>query len=590
MAQAPTSGTAPEITAPLIRFLNIERFRGIKALPWHPAPGVNVILGGGDVGKTTILDAIALLLAPTNTTAVSDTDYFGRDVDAGFLIEAVLSLPASTGINTLSKPAWPWQWNGEKAVVPGMDDNAGVTSAPVYWLRVRGTPKHDLAYEIVQPDGTTDYFPVDLRRGIGLVRLSGDDRNDRDLRLVQGSALDRLLSDKGLRARLASGLADKSVSHALLDNAKEFLGALDKDFKGRNLPGNLDLAITGGPGFAVTALIGLTADRDGVQLPVASWGAGTRRMAALAIAEHNQGETPITVVDELERGLEPYRQQSLVKTLQARMAQVFVTTHSPAVIAAASGAALWYVDHAGSIGSLQRAKQCARDPNTFLARLTIVAEGITEVGFATALLEKAIGASLGDHGIHITNGDGHEATLDLLEALAAGRLRFGGFADDEKKHSTRWAKLAERLGPLLFRWASGRLEDNIIAAVPDDKLLALLTDPADESTGMRLRALAERLDLKEDKAFETIKAKAQGNLKPLIIAAALGEVPAGKEAEKKHYKGQARNFYKTIDGGRELADKMFSLGAWPTLKPQLMSFCNAIRNAVDLPNLEDLTP
>ena len=46
-----------------------------------------------------------------------------------------------------------------------------------------------------------------LRRSIGLVRLSSDDRNDRDLRLVQGSAVDRLLSDKGLHSRLASELA-----------------------------------------------------------------------------------------------------------------------------------------------------------------------------------------------------------------------------------------------------------------------------------------------------------------------------------------------------------------------------------------------
>jgi len=44
---------------PLILRLTIERFRGIETLIWYPEPGVNVILGGGDVGKTTILDAIA---------------------------------------------------------------------------------------------------------------------------------------------------------------------------------------------------------------------------------------------------------------------------------------------------------------------------------------------------------------------------------------------------------------------------------------------------------------------------------------------------------------------------------------------------
>ena len=63
----------------------------------------------------------------------------------------------------------------------------------------------------------------------------------------------------------------------------------------------------------MAAMIGLTADRDGIQLPLTSWGAGTRRIAALAIAEQNQGEAPITLVDEVERGLEPYRQRSLMK-------------------------------------------------------------------------------------------------------------------------------------------------------------------------------------------------------------------------------------------------------------------------------------
>lgn len=435
------------MSAPAIYYLNVERFRGIKTLPWHPAKGVNVILGGGDVGKTTILDAIGLLLSPTNSTTLPDTDYHARDIDAGFVIEAVLTLPPSTEINHQTKPSWPWHWNGSKAVVPSTDDDAETNTEPVYWLRVRGV-EHDLVYEIVQPDGTTDSLSVALRRSIGLVRLSGDDRNDRDLRFVQGSALDRLLSDKGLRSRLATGLAKIDVKEELTDSAKELLKTLDRAFTEKSLPDGLDLAITGGQGLSIPALIGLTAKRGGVALPLASWGAGTRRMVALAIAEQNQGEAPITLVDELERGLEPYRQQSLIKKLQAGPAQVFVTTHSPAVISAAADAALWYVDHEGKVGSLEPAKIARhrkKYPETFLARLTVVAEGSTEVGFVTALLEKALGAALEDHGIHVTNGEGHETTLDLLEALAKGGLRFGGFADDEGKHPTRWGGVAERL-------------------------------------------------------------------------------------------------------------------------------------------------
>ena len=50
------------------------------AVPWHqelvwcPGKGVNVILGGGDVGKTTVLDAIGLLFSPTSASNISDTD------------------------------------------------------------------------------------------------------------------------------------------------------------------------------------------------------------------------------------------------------------------------------------------------------------------------------------------------------------------------------------------------------------------------------------------------------------------------------------------------------------------------------------
>ena len=579
------------MSAPTIYHLSIERFRSMKTLSWHPGKGLNVILGGGDIGKTTILDAIGLLLSPVNPATLSDTDYHARKVEEGFVIEAIVALPSESKINNQVKPSWPWDWNGKEAVVPAEKGNEGTKSEAVYRMRVCGTADLELTYEIVQPDGETNSFPVALRRTIGLVRLSGDDRNDRDLRLVQGSALDRLLSDKGLRSRLASDLAEHGVKDGLTDDAKKALKDLDTAFKKESLPDGLDLAINGSQGLSVAAMIGLTADRNGVQLPLTSWGAGTRRIAALAIAGQNQGEAPITLVDEVERGLEPYRQRSLMEKLQAGKSQVFVTTHSPFSLAAASQASIWYVDHEGKIGTLEP-KQTARhrktDPETFLSRLTVVAEGETECGFVTALLEKALGPSLAQHGVHVSDGGGHESTLGLLEALGDGGLHFGGFADDEDgKHPERWKKVAEKLDTLLFRWTSGCLEENIINAVPNENLETLIIDPEDNNTGMRLRTLADRLGCHE-KDFGTIKAKAGADLKALIVAAASGTVPADKISEKKQYQAHAKNWFKSVEGGRELAGKMFSLGAWSALKLQILPFCNAIRKAVDLPEIKDI--
>jgi putative ATP-dependent endonuclease of the OLD family len=380
------------MSPPTSYHLLIERFRSITALSWYPAKGVNILLGGGDVGKTTILDALGLLLNPINPSTVSDSEYLARKVEAGFLIEAVVSLPPESKISNQLKHSWPWIWNGKEAVVPSDDQTSETESEPVYRLRVCGTPDLELLYEIVQPDGATDSLSVGLRRAIGLVRLSGDDRNDRDLRLVQGSALDRLLSDKGLRSRVASDLAAQGIKEKLDVDAKTALEALDKTFKKESLPNGLDVAINGSQGFSVAAMIGLTAVRTGIPLPLTSWGAGTRRIAALAIAQHNQGEAPITLVDEIERGLEPYRQRFLMDKLQDGKSQVFMTTHSPFAIAAATNASIWYVDHEGHVGELEGKKSAMHrknDPETFLARLSIIAEGATEIGFVTALLRKS---------------------------------------------------------------------------------------------------------------------------------------------------------------------------------------------------------
>ena len=584
------SAPSAKLPAAAIYALTIERFRGITSLKWKPSRGVNVILGGGDVGKTTILEAIALLLSPVNPTTLSDPDYHDRDIEAGFSIEAVLSLPTGAGISSQMKPSWPWEWSGEEATVPSLEHDGKRAGEPVYRVRVRGTEDLELAYEIVQPDGSADSFPLALRRAIGLVRLSGDDRNDRDLRLVQGSALDRLLSDKGLRSRMASELAKNDVKNELTTDAQTTLKNLDAAFKRESLPAGLDLAITGGQGASIASMIGLTADRQGVQLPLASWGAGTRRLSALAIAEQNQGDAPITLVDEVERGLEPYRQRTLIEKLQTASSQVFLTTHSPAAISSAATSLIWYVDHTGQIGPLDAtkiAKHRKTDPEAFLSRLAIIAEGATELGFTTAILERAFGSALEQHGVHVSDGGGHETTLGILEALAAGGLQFGGFADDEGKHPTRWAKLHTKLGKLLFRWPSLCIEENIIAVVPDDKLEAFITDPVGEKTGIRLRTLADRLGI-ADKDFAALKANAGADFKARVVEAALGTVPTGKESEKNEYKAHAGRWFKSVDGGRELAGKLFSLALWPALKPQLLPFCNAVRAAIGLTEIADL--
>jgi len=569
--------------------LKIDRFRAFQKLDWFPKAGLNVILGGGDAGKTTILEAIALLLNPSNAALVSDNDYWRRQRKDGFFIGAVISLPPDSSIATQSRPAFPWEWDGRKACKPQDADEgepARPIGPPVYKVSVSGSEELDLTYAIHNPNDTTDIFSPTLRREIGLVRLGGDDRNDRDLRLVQGSALDRLLSDKALRSRLTSTFSDVDVKAELQSEGQAAMKQLNETFGDRALPHDLGLGLSAGQGQSISALIGLTAAIEESRLPLSSWGSGTRRLASLAVAQACRSGCPITLVDEAERGLEPYRQRKLVTELAEGPSQVVMTTHSAPALAAAEPATIWYLSQGHVIAELSSPRLVQlqkRDPEAFLSRLTLVGEGPTEVGFLEEALKREIATDLLDLGVRLCDGQGNTFTLELLEDLNKAKLGVAAFVDCEGDNTSRWANLKSSMGDLLFQWPTGCTEANVIAHIPDDRLEALLVDPDDIGTQPRLASLVERLKVLDPTAafpkhdFPTIAAVAGDRLRALIVAAASGDSKgAVDDKQAKTWKKHGKRWFKTLEGGRELADKAYAMGAMAKVRPQLQPLIDAL--------------
>ncbi len=582
------------MTAALIRKLTILRFRGLEKFEWRPHPGINVLLGGGDVGKTTVLEAIALLLNPSNAPVVAESDYWQRDSTQEFVIEAVMALPADTGISTQRNFSWPWNWDGKDAVSPpaSEDDDLPIPDDPVYRVRVRGTTELELVWEVVQPHDEADHFSVAVRRKIGVVRLSADERNDRDLRLVYGSALDRLLADAALRARINKQVADLDLHESLNAEGEKAIQKLDQRMAEAALPSSLQLGLTTGHGLSIGALVGLLADRSGISLPLGSWGAGTRRMAALEIASSADSEASVTIIDELERGLEPYRLRKLFNILRQRNGQTFLTTHSPVAITCAHDSYLWYLDSKAQIGALPHAKIAAqqrRDPETFLARVAVIAEGPTEVGFLRFLLEKAFGTDPLDYGVRVCDGQGNSATLELLETLESAHLLFAGTADDEGTAPERWKNLKTKLDARLLQWPNGCTEQHVIAAVSEDKLHDLLKVDG-KLDGDRLRTLADRLGIqvKTPAAIDQALKDAGQSWRDAIIEAATGNTAGAPEGFEKSWRSHARQWFKSERGGRELATKMAALGAWDTLRPKVLPLIQAILQAAGRPVISTL--
>jgi len=568
-----------------IRQLHIKGFRGIANLKWNPHAGMNIILGGGDCGKSTILEALGLLFSPSGGCSLTESDFWNKKSEDGFSIEATIYVSDDFEFSAGTKLYWPWEWDGENPVLPAAEaDEVPEAQSPVFKVAVSATGDYELSWEIIQPDGSREHFPVGLRRKIGLVELTSDDRNDRDLRLVYGSALDRLISDNSLRSKIGHAISQIPLKGSLSGGAKQALDELDGSLHKEHLPSGLDLGVTSSQGISIGSLIGLLANKGDVSLPLTSWGAGTCRMAALQISAAKDSETRITTIDELERGLEPYRLRQLVSYLLKSNSQSFVTTHSSVAISCSEGAQLWYVDAAGNLGALDRVKtatQQRRDPETFLSRVSVIVEGETEVGFISAILETLFGGNPLDAGVRVSLGQGDDQLLDLLESLNKSGIRFAGFADNDGKSPDLWTQLKAAMGARLFRWPDGCTETNILSLLPDVYIENLFKDQDGDWDGYRLRSIATRLGI-EGKSFEEIQRAAdeQGQqLRDIIIAAATGDSSGVDDrGEKKSWKKHAQSWFKKADGsgGRELLLHLRNSGKWETLEETLRPFFNSV--------------
>jgi len=259
------------------------------------------------------------------------------------------------------------------------------------------------------------------------------------------------------------------------------------------------------------------------------------------------------------------------------------------VIAAASSAAFWHLDRSTSIGALRGprvARARAEDPEMFLSRLVIVAEGATEVGFVRCLLDRCGLSPLDAAGVYVADGGGNDDALGLLEALSAGGVHFGAFVDNEGTAPTRWQKVGSRARKLFFQWPSGCTERNVISLMPEADLTCLLLDGEGREIGERRATLATRLSLPKA-SLEQIRAAAGDGFRELIIEAATGRVPDGTPPqETKSFRKHQQQWFKSVRGGQELADTVFRFGIWPKLSEWLSPFCDAVRDIVSQPTTE----
>ena len=410
-----------------IRQLRVQSFRGIATLDWTPSNPFCCLIGAGDSGKSSVLDAIEAALS-SRWYSFSEPDFFGCDTSKPIVIEVT--------VGELSKPLKSderfglyirgWTRAGALRDEPEGDDE------PVLTVRLTVDATMEPVWEIIC-DRTTDTRTLSNRdRALfGLVRLAGDDA--RHLTWGQGSVLSRLTGDAKEAAAKLSEAYKIARASAKLDEIKALT---DAAAKAEGFAKGLGAYVQGayGPGLELGRSgmsSGSIALHDG-SVPLRLAGLGTRRLATLAIQKSAVTEGAIVLVDEIEHGLEPHRiigaicqlkaDQALDKTEGKPVGHVLLTTHSDVALGEVHAEGLRVVQTNAATRQMVINRPTTPDPLRALLRYTpralfarriLICEGNTELGLLLGLREnwpaRHDGKPIEQLGAAIADGNGGQA-------------------------------------------------------------------------------------------------------------------------------------------------------------------------------------
>lgn len=380
-----------------IKYVEIKNFRGIKSLSWTVKGNFNCIVGPGDTCKTTILTALDYALSPRSSISFDDSDFFNQDVSESIVIQVTLA-----------------DWDEEQSAVrrffqeskfaqfkcgisdtgplpePGLDGTVAISvslrideSLEPKWSVVKGRDE-------AEDQDRKSIYSAD-RAVLGLSRI--DIFSDFHFTWGRNTILTRLSADgegnlNTVLSALSRDMRASDISqHESIRECQTVADSIriEAQNAGVSLSGlspKIDMQRQSVGAGA------LSLHEDNV--PLRNKGSGTKRLIGAAMQMKLHGGNNISIIDELEVGLEPHRIRGLIYKLKNSNQQIFTTTHSPVVLRelCVSEDELYVCRrNAGGTVSLESLAivpdiqgQVRTNAEAFLGGKIIGCEGATEVG------------------------------------------------------------------------------------------------------------------------------------------------------------------------------------------------------------------
>lgn len=476
-----------------IRKVEIQNFKSIRALTWQPSPGLNCLIGPGDSGKSTILDAIDICLGARRNVSLGDTDFYRLDVTQPIQITLTLgALPDA--LKDLDAYGHYLRAYDPATGLVEEEPRQGAETVLVLRLTVHSDlePAWTLVSARAQALGLERNIAWKERVALAPARLGTYASSN--LSWNRSSVLNRLSEERPeLTAELARAAREARLNFG--DQAGAQLGNTLQTVT--RTATNLGVPVGG----AVQALLdaqavsigdGAIALHDAAGVPLRALGTGSSRLLVAGLQREAAQRASIVLVDEVEYGLEPHRLTRLMNSLGAKdnpaPLQVFMTTHSPVAVRELSGNQIFvvrkstdeatYALQVGVNGDVQSTVRA--DPEAFLARNVIVCEGASEVGFIRGLdhfWSSINGVSMLAAGTAYVNVGGGEPDRCFVRGLALRHLgyRVLVLVDADKPPTDAVVQAYAAAGGETMTWRVGRaLEDELFLSLPDPAIDALL--------------------------------------------------------------------------------------------------------------------
>jgi putative ATP-dependent endonuclease of the OLD family len=469
-----------------IRHIVIEHFRGINSLDWYPQNEVICLIGAGDSRKSTIIDAIDLVLSPRSYVSFDDSDFFQLVTDKPLTITvSVTGIPPE--LTKDSKFGLRLCGYNKGACHDEFSDG----DEPMLTIRLTVDKSLEPEWSVINKQNPDGYLISGRdREKLGIIRLGG--YVNQHLTWRRGTALSRLTGqpdDIDSILAEATRMARKNITTSNLANFRETAKRVEELGKALGvLPQssyvpNLDAgAISiGESGFTL---------HDG-EVPIRRVGLGARRLLIMAVQCQLAMNGSIVLVDEFEHGLEPHRVRHLLRSFvkQANansFGQVILTSHSPEVIEelpsrlniVRSGDTVVVSQIPENLVSTIR-----KAPEAILGRRIIVCEGKTEVGFCRACDDYLIGTgneSFACRGIIPIDGNGTEAIKISGDLVGLGYQVLYLGDSDTPEILTKKTEM-EKLGIVVQIWKDNlAIEQRVFNDIPWIGVIKLLDIVANE--------------------------------------------------------------------------------------------------------------